>query len=39
MNKMTPNKKRMHGYAKAGGLNAFKDGGSVLDNSDGVITS
>ena len=36
---MTPNKKRMHGYAKAGGLNAFKDGGSVLDNSDGVITS
>tara|TARA_B110000977_G_scaffold200738_1_gene292377 strand:- start:706 stop:996 length:291 start_codon:yes stop_codon:yes gene_type:complete len=39
MNKMTPNKKRMHSYAKAGGLNAFKDGGSVLDNSDGVITS
>ena len=36
---MTPNKKRMHGYAKAGGLNAFKDGGGVLDNSDGVITS
>lgn len=37
--KMTPNKKRMHAYAKAGGLNAFRDGGSVLDNSDGVITN
>lgn len=28
---ITPNKERMYSYAKNGGLNGFRNGGSVLD--------